>query len=326
MERGTGRRMKKSKLQSLWLLLIVVFLIHLSVSGQTATGQLTPSALPQNQSLNSAPNIAIGPGDLLNIVVFDTPELTTSVRVSQEGEINLPVLGMIKVAGLNTIDTAIKIQDQLRSRNFILDPHVTVFIVEYASQGATVIGEVRSPGVYPTLGTRKMLDMLSVAGGLQTTAGKAVSIVHRDDPQHPLTIPLQSGPATLYAQENPIIQPGDTIVVAKAGIIYVIGDVLKPGGFLIDNNTPVSVMQSLSLAGGWDKTAALSKTKLIRKTSEGREEVDLDLKHIAYGSQADVKVRDGDILFVPSSISKTLTYRGIEAAISITSGLLIYLQ
>jgi polysaccharide export outer membrane protein len=318
--------MKKSKLQSLWLLLIVVFLIHLSVSGQTATGQLTPSALPQNQSLNSAPNIAIGPGDLLNIVVFDTPELTTSVRVSQEGEINLPVLGMIKVAGLNTIDTAIKIQDQLRSRNFILDPHVTVFIVEYASQGATVIGEVRSPGVYPTLGTRKMLDMLSVAGGLQTTAGKAVSIVHRDDPQHPLTIPLQSGPATLYAQENPIIQPGDTIVVAKAGIIYVIGDVLKPGGFLIDNNTPVSVMQSLSLAGGWDKTAALSKTKLIRKTSEGREEVDLDLKHIAYGSQADVKVRDGDILFVPSSISKTLTYRGIEAAISITSGLLIYLQ
>jgi polysaccharide export outer membrane protein len=326
MERGTGRRMKKSKLQSLWLLLIVVFLIHLSVSGQTATGQLTPSALPQNQSLNSAPNIAIGPGDLLNIVVFDTPELTTSVRVSQEGEINLPVLGMIKVAGLNTIDTAVKIQDQLRSRNFILDPHVTVFIVEYASQGATVIGEVRSPGVYPTLGTRKMLDMLSVAGGLQTTAGKAVSIVHRDDPQHPLTIPLQSGPATLYAQENPIIQPGDTIVVAKAGIIYVIGDVLKPGGFLIDNNTPVSVMQSLSLAGGWDKTAALSKTKLIRKTSEGREEVDLDLKHIAYGSQADVKVRDGDILFVPSSISKTLTYRGIEAAISITSGLLIYLQ
>jgi polysaccharide biosynthesis/export protein len=70
----------------------------------------------------------------------------------------------------------------------------------------------------------------------------------------------------------------------------------------------------------------LSKTKLIRKTPEGREEVDLDLKHVAYGSQADIGVRDGDILFVPSSISKTLTYRGIEAAITITSGLLIYLH
>jgi polysaccharide export outer membrane protein len=86
------------------------------------------------------------------------------------------------------------------------------------------------------------------------------------------------------------------------------------------------VMQSLSLAGGWDKTAALSKTKLIRKTQEGREEVDLDLKHVAYGSQADLSVRDGDIIFVPSSINKTLTYRGIEAAITITSGLLIYLH
>ena len=130
----------------------------------------------------------------------------------------------------------------------------------------------------------------------------------------------------MHAQENPTILPGDTIIVAKAGVVYVIGDVLKPGGFLIDNNTPVSVIQSLSLAGGWDKTAALSKTKLIRKTPEGREEVDLDLKHVAYGSQADISVKDGDIIFVPSSVSKTFTYRGIEAAISITSGLLIYLH
>lgn len=128
----------------------------------------------------------------------------------------------------------------------------------------------------------------------------------------------------MYAQENPVILPGDTVIVAKAGVVYVIGDVLKPGGFLIDNNSPISVMQSITLAGGWDKTAALSKTKLIRKTSEGREEVDLDLKHVTYGSQADINVKDGDILFVPSSIGKTMTYRGIEAAITITGGLLIY--
>jgi polysaccharide export outer membrane protein len=166
--------------------------------------------------------------------------------------------------------------------------------------------------------------MLSVAGGLQTTAGKTVSIIHRDDPAHPVNIVLQSGPSTMYAQENPIILPGDTIVVAKAGVVYVIGDVLKPGGFLIDNNAPISVMQSLSLAGGWDKTAALSKTKLIRKTADGREEVDLDLKHVAYGSQADPRVKDGDILFVPSSVSKTLTYRGIEASIQLASSILIY--
>lgn len=316
--------MKKSRMlcQSAFVVALLVFFLSLSNSA-FPQAPVTP-APTQDQQQGAAPNIAIGAGDLLNIVVFDTPELTTSVRVSQDGEVNLPVLGMMKLAGLNTIEAARKIEDELRSRRLIIDPHVTVFIAEYASQGATVMGEVRAPGVYPTLGTRRLLDMISVAGGLQTTAGKTVSILHRDDPQHPITIALQPGPTTMYAQENPVILPGDTIIVAKAGVVYVIGDVLKPGGFLIDNNSPISVMQSLSLAGGWDKTAALSKTKLIRKTPEGREEIDLDLKHVAYGSQADISVKDGDILFVPSSMNKTLAYRGIEAAISITSGVLIY--
>ena len=315
--------MKKSKTRYLPVLLVTAFaaLLLATPFGFCQQPETVPSP---DQQRTAAPNIAIGAGDLLSVVVFDTPELTTSVRVSQDGEVNLPVLGMMRLAGMNTIDAARRIEDELRSRHLILEPHVTVFIAEYASQGATVMGEVRSPGVYPTLGTRTMLDMISVAGGLQTTAGKMVTIVHRNDPQHPVTIALQSKPANMSAQENPVILPGDTVIVAKAGIVYVIGDMLKPGGFLIDNNSPISVMQALSLAGGWDKTAALSKTKLIRKTPEGREEVDLDLKHVAYGSQADIPVKDGDILFVPSSISKTLTYRGIEAAISITSGVLIY--
>jgi len=316
--------MKKSK--SRYLPVSVAAFIAFALSATLGFSQQPAPGISPDQQRNSAPNIAIGAGDLLSIVVFDTPELTTSVRVSQDGEVNLPVLGMMRLAGMNTIEAARRIEDELRSRHLILDPHVTVFIAEYASQGATVMGEVRSPGVYPTLGTRKMLDMISIAGGMQTTAGKTVTIVHRDDPQHPVNIALQSGPATMYAQENPVILPGDTVIVAKAGVVYVIGDVLKPGGFLIDNNSPISVMQSITLAGGWDKTAALSKTKLIRKTSEGREEVDLDLKHVAYGSQADINVKDGDILFVPSSIGKTMTYRGIEAAITITGGLLIYTQ
>jgi polysaccharide export outer membrane protein len=314
MAQAMGCEMAKIKSAALFLFVIAALLSLPSGFAQSA---------PAEQEAQT-PSIAIGPGDLLSIVVFDTPELTTSVRVSQDGDVNLPVLGRMRLAGFNTIDAARKIEQELRSRHLILEPHVTVFIAEYASQGATVTGEVRNPGVYPTLGTRKLLDMLSVAGGLQATAGKTVSIIHRDDPQHPVTIALQQGPAAISAQQNPVILPGDTIVVTKAGVVYVVGDVLKPGGFLIDNNTPISVLQSLSLAGGWDKTAALSKVKLIRKTSEGREEVDLDLKHVTSGSQADMKVLDGDIIFVPSSIGKTLAYRGIEAAIATTSGVLIY--
>ncbi|HZU09014.1 MAG TPA: polysaccharide biosynthesis/export family protein [Pseudacidobacterium sp.] len=310
--------MAKSKAIVLSLFVFVSIWQCRLLFGQTASQE---AQIPQSAQ---SPSIAIGPGDLLSVVVFDTPELSTSVRVSQDGEVNLPVLGRIHLAGVNTIDAARKIEQELRTRRLLLEPHVTVFIAEYASQGATVMGEVRTPGVYPTLGTRRLLDMISVAGGLQPTAGKTASIIHRDDPQHPVNITLQSHPGALSAQENPVILPGDTIVVAKAGIVYVIGDVLKPGGFLIDNNTPISVMQSLSLAGGWDKTAALSKVKLIRKTPEGREEVDLDLKHVTNGSQADLKVTDGDIIFVPSSVGKTMAYRGVEAAISTATGIATY--
>lgn len=286
------------------------------------SAQQMPLSSPQAKE--GAPAISIGPGDLLNIVVFDTPELSAAVRVNQNGEVDLPVLGLLHVAGLTSTQMAMRIQAELKQRKLLLDPHVTVFISEYASQGATLIGEVKTPGVYPTLGSRRLLDMISVAGGLSPTAGKAVAIIHRDDPTHPVLIALQPRLGSIGLQKNPVIEPGDTIDVSKAGVVYVIGDVLKPGGFLVDNNNRLSIIQALSLAGGWDKTAALSKTKLIRNTPEGREAISLDLKHITEGKQADIKVGDGDILFVPSSKGKTFGYRGIEAAISITSGLLIY--
>ena len=189
-----------------------------------------------------------------------------------------------------------------------------------------MLGEVRAPGVYPTLGSRRLLDMLSLAGGVSSTAGRLVSIVHRGDSQHPEQIALQPTPASLHAQVNPVILPGDTVVVAKAGVIYVIGDVLRPGGILVDNNERLSIIEALSLAGGMNKTAALSQTKLVRKLPAGREEVDLDLKHILYGKQADILVSDGDILYVPSSIGKTFLYRGIEAAFGLATNYALFVH
>ena len=186
----------------------------------------------------NSPAIDIGPGDLLDIEVFDTPELSTHVRVTQDGFANLPVIGRIELSGLNADQAARTIEDEFRRRNLLLEPHVTVFITEYASQGATVSGEVRQPGIYPTLGKRRLLDMLAIAGGLSATAGKTVSIIHRDDPDHPQNIALQASPDHLAAQLNPEIFPGDTIVVAKAGVVYIVGDVAKAGGFLVDNNEP----------------------------------------------------------------------------------------
>ncbi len=317
--------MRNSKLR-LAVLLAGAALLSAGSRAQTASGtqaQAGTQTMPA-MGADSAPSIRIGPGDLLTIQVFETPELSGTARVNQDGLANLPVLGSIRLAGLSANDASRTVEQELKSRGLLLDPHVSIFVTEYASQGASVIGEVRAPGVYPTLGSRRLLDMISLAGGVAPTAGKVVSIIHQSDPEHPRQVALQPTPASLHLQENPIIEPGDTIVVAKSGVIYIIGDVLKPGGFLVDNNERLSVIDALSLAGGMNKTAALSKTKLIRKVPAGREEVDLDLKHVLFGKQADIMVSDGDILFVPSSVGKTILYRGTEAAIALATQFAIY--
>ena len=295
-------------------------------AGQAGTSPMKSGTQAMMPAEGNAPLIQIGAGDLLNVIVFETPELSASVRVNQDGDANLPVLGRIHVAGLSANDASRTIEQAYKSHGLLIDPHVSVFVSEYASQGASILGEVRSPGVYPTLGSRRLMDMLSLAGGVAPTAGKVASIIHQGDPSHPVQIALQPTPASMHAQVNPVIQPGDTIVVAKSGVVYVIGDVLRPGGILVDNNERLSVIEALSLAGGMNKTAALSKTRIIRKLPTGREEVDLDLKHILYGKQADVLISDGDILFVPSSVGKTFLYRGIEAAIGLSTSYALFVH
>ena len=270
-------------------------------------------------------NLAIGPGDVLDVEVFDTPELSLSAaRVADNGDITLPVLGVVHVTGLSLSQAARKIEAVLHGRGIMLQPHVTVAIVENATQGATLLGEVKLPGVYPTIGGRRLLDIIALAGGLAPTAGKIVTIAHRDDPHHPVTITLVPNAMDLGAQRNPVIQSGDTIMVGRAGIIYILGDVGKPGGFLIDNNEHISLIQAITLAGGWKQEAALSQARLIRKVPEGHEELKLDLKHVINGKQADVKVEDGDILYIPSSIGKTIAYRGMEAAIAAAQSVAVY--
>ena len=291
----------------------------------TPQGAQTPAPAQQPNQYGQIPKILIGPGDVLNVQVFDTPELSIeAARVSQTGQVTLPVLGIIDIAGLNTTEAARRIESELRARGIMLDPHVTVAVVEYSTQGATLLGEVRAPGVYSIFGGRRLLDMIALAGGVSSSAGKIVIIAHRSDPEHPEKIVLVRDAEALGTQQNPIILPGDTVVVGRAGVIYLLGAVNKAGGYLIDNNEPVSLMQALTLAGGWDKAAALSKARLIRKVPEGHKELLLDLKRILKGEQADVSLRDGDILFLPISVGKSIGYRGMEAAIAAAQTAVIY--
>jgi polysaccharide biosynthesis/export protein len=319
-----------------FLLLILCVAVSLKGWGQTDAPQGAPPAQAQTESnaqpqdtaqtgsTMRPPTITIGPGDQIDVEVFDTPELSGTARVGQTGEVNLPVLGNIQIAGITANQAARKIEAALKSRHILIDPHVTVAISEYASQGATVTGEVHAPGVYPTLGSRRLLDMIALAGGVSLSAGRVATIVHRDDPQHPVNIVLVPNNNLLNEQQNPVIIPGDTVVIGKAGIIYVLGDVGKAGGYLIDNNEHLSLLQALSLAGGWTRTSAQSKVILIRKVPEGREEIKLDLSHMVHGQLADIAVSNGDILFVPSSVGKLIAYQGITAAITGAEQAVVY--
>lgn len=305
----------------------LVLLCCFTLVGFAASAQSSPPPAPEQaaQQPAEAPNLAIGPGDVLDVQVFDTPELSSdTVRVSQTGQVSLPVLGTVEVAGLNTNQAARRIESELRTRNIMFEPHVTVSVVEYATQGVTLLGEIKTPGVYPTFGDRRLLDMIALSGGLTPTAGKLVTIAHRSDPGHPDLIMLVPNAAHLGSQINPIILPGDTVVVGRAGIVYILGAVIRPGGYLVDNNEHVSLMQALTLAGGWDKAAALSKARLIRKVPEGHKELDLDLKRVLNGRQADIRVENGDILYLPVSLGKTVAYRGMEAIIAAAQTAAVY--
>ncbi|MGO9127650.1 MAG: polysaccharide biosynthesis/export family protein [Terriglobales bacterium] len=294
-------------------------LLLLVLAALGAGGETTPSAAP----IAAAPALRISAGDLLDVSVFDTPELSSKIRVDHDGNITLPVGGELQVKDLTAEEAAAAVQKRLLDKDIIKDPHVSVFILEYATQGVTVLGEVKTPGVYPVLGARSLFDFISAAGGLTPTAANTAAIMHRGQPGKQDVVRLSNDPAKAAAANLPI-EPGDTILVPRAGIVYVVGDVGKPGGFLIDNNERLSVLQAVALAAGTNRTAALNNSKLIRKSVTGREEIPLPLKKILQNKSADMTLNDGDILFVPSSTAKSIGWSSVQSAVNAAGLAAIY--
>ncbi|MGA2963400.1 MAG: polysaccharide biosynthesis/export family protein, partial [Candidatus Korobacteraceae bacterium] len=260
--------MRLTKHHPFFSALLVLITAGLLTSGQAIAQQTQTNSAPRLPLVASA--LRISAGDLLDLQVFDTPELSAKLRVSDKGEVVVPVVGSVRVDGLTADEAGTRVEQSLRQAQVLKDPHVSVFVVEYATQGVSVLGEVKNPGVYPVLGRHGLLDVISAAGGVTATAGKAVSVTHKGDPQQPVVVQLGNG-LDVTAQANVGILPGDIIVVSRSGIVYVVGDLLKPGGFLIENNDRLTVLQALALAQGTNKTAALNRSKLIRKSPDGRQ-------------------------------------------------------
>jgi len=288
-----------------------------------------PSTAPKTaESTNvpapsAAPVLVIGGGDLLRVSVLGAAESDQEVRVDPEGNASLNFLGSVHLAGLTAGQAQSLIAKKLEDGGFYTHPEVTVFAKEYATQGVSVLGEVQRPGVYPLLGSRRLFDVLSMAGGTSPKAGRIVSVTRRDNPDSPRSV-LLSNDANESAKSNIEIFAGDTVMVSRAGVVYVVGDVSKPSGVVMDNGTDMTVLQALAVAGGSNPTAALNKAKLIRKTPKGPEETPLALKDMLASKAPDVRLQAEDIIFVPNSVAKSATKRTLEAIIQSATGLAIY--
>ena len=177
-------------------------------------------------------------------------------------------------------EAASAIEQRLRGQDVLKNPRVSIFITEYATQGVTVTGEVKNPGIYPLLGSHTIVDLVAAAGGVSARAGKEITVTHKADPEHPQVLQMDNQPGSVDAHLD--VQPGDTIAVSRAGVVYVVGDVAKPGGFLIESND-MTALQAVALAQGANRTAAQNKSRLIHKTATSREDVSLPLKKIIAG-------------------------------------------
>ncbi len=310
---------------------LITLLVQTTSPLQSVPQNRTEQATSDRRSADILPSpspivLRIGTGDLLEIsisTVIGAPEMNCKARVSASGDITLPLVGSLHAAGLTAEEAQATIEKKYKDAEILKSPQVSVLIIEYASQGVSVLGEVLKPGIYPLLTSRRLLDLMSQAGGVTPTAGRTVTIMHRDHPLEPTTVVLSRDPRQNTASNIDII-PGDTIVVAKAGVVYVVGAVGKPGGFTMDANDGLTILQAIALAEGPKTDAAMDKSKLIRQTPNGPSEIPVPLRKILASKTPDIRLQSDDILFVPSSAVKSGARRSLEAILQTATGVIIY--
>lgn len=266
----------------------------------------------------------LGPDDK---ILFRSPEIEelnekTSL-VSKDGYVDLPMAGKVRVGGLSLADTQEQVSKLLE--RYYNRPLISIEVVDYASQPVSVLGAVTNSGIYQLRGNQKTVaDVLAMAAGLQPQAGYAVRVTKRDGQtiSYNLRDILQGG----RLHDAAVVEPYDVITVPRAELIYVVGDVRKPGGFAMGERENTSVVQALALAEGPQGTASLGSCMLLRSEPgrTDRKKIKVDMKRILAGKAADPGMQADDILVIPSSTAKKIGIRTAEAALQTASGLVIW--
>ncbi len=266
-------------------------------------------------------SLPISPGDQIHIQVFDTPELEQHARVTDKGTLPFLFVGPIPVQGLTPEEAARAIESTLREKSLMQHPQVSVIIEKSALQ-VSVMGQVNTPGMYDLATPTSIVKVLSLAGGLTDSADRHIAIERHGDKTQRVDYFLSndSGSALKAAI---LVQPGDTVLVPKVGTVYVLGDVGRPGGYpMVTNDSTISVLQALALAGAPNHTSILSKARLIRKTPQGPQDVPIDLPRMERGAQKDIAMLPDDVLYLPFSYMKNVALNGTQIAASAASAVI----
>jgi polysaccharide export outer membrane protein len=286
-----------------------------STDPQASPTQSSASAEQASRTQATSSALVLGPGDEVDITVYGAPDLSGHTRVSGDGNISMPLIGYIRVAGLSSSEAEGEIEAQLRQHNIVNDPQVSIYAKEFTSSGISVAGEVAKPGFYSALGPHRLFDVLQAAGGLSDRASGSVIISHKGDLENPVKVELSQDPAEIV-RSNVELHPGDTVVAAKAPMVYVLGEVNKPGGYVLNSTGAMTVLRVVAAAGGPTSNAAVGKTKMVRRTPSGLQQLPVRLKDILRGKIPDMPLSADDILFVPNSHLKTVVAMSTVVATS----------
>ncbi len=305
-----------------------------AIAGTSGHMEVTPPSIAP--SADQAPtNYILGPDDQVTLFVADLDEISGKpMRIDRRGDLNIPLAGRIHAAGL-TLDQ-LEAETENRLKKQVKDPHVVANIADFRSQPVSILGYVANPGVHQLEGRKTLFEMLSLAGGLKVDAGYSVKITRslkwgriqlpdaKNDPTGQFSVASVSVKEIMNGAnpaENIVIKPEDTITVPKADLIYVVGLVKKPGGYVMGQDQTVSALQILSLAEGLDRTAAGSKARIMRAVpgKPTRAEIPINLNRLMAGKIPDVQLKSDDILFVPASASKAVLARTADASLGIAS-------
>ncbi len=270
-------------------------------AGNAAPGS-GPILVPKDLS-----ELRIQPGDLLNVNVYDAQELSSSYRVDPEGNLTIPLCGKVNLRGQTMPEAATLIEAALRSGQILTHPQVNVDVLQYASQYVSVTGEVVSPGRVALIAPVRLSELLAEVGGVTAMAGSHIKIRHGADDDAPEEVVPYSRNESNRKTASVLARPGDTIVVPRAGVVYVLGAVARPGGYLMEEDGKLNVAEALALSGGTLLQANTGGLRVVRRNADGTVlDFPLSYNAIVKGTQTPLLLQAQDIVYVPMSKVKAV--------------------